>query len=116
MFYVLCRYFETTTYKNAKIFASYCGLVDDALYDYDKIADYYNHTRERVRQIVAKRSFADQYFKMIMTPEWWESYDFQIKGVVTQETSKYDKIRKEERLDIKFKISVAWVIKIFVNP
>lgn len=102
MFYILCRYFEVTTYKNAKIFASFCGLVDDALYDYDKIADYYNQTRERVRQIVAKRSFADQYFKMIMNPEWWESYDLQINSVVTREMSKYDKIRKEERLDISF--------------
>lgn len=102
MFYVLCRYFETTTYNNAKIFASFCGLVDNALYDYDKIADYYNHTRERVRQIVAKRSFADQYFKMIMDPELWESYDLQINGVVTQKTSKYDKICKEERLNISF--------------
>lgn len=102
MFYVLCRYFETTAYKNAKIFASFCGLVNNALYDLDKIADYYNHTRERVRQIVAKRSFADPHFRMIMNPEWWESYDLKISGVVTLETSKYDKIRKEERLDISF--------------
>lgn len=102
MFYILCRYFETTSCKNAKIFASFCGLVDDALYDLYKIADYYNYSRERVRQIVAKRTFADKNFKMIMNSEWWESYDLQINGVVTQETSKYDKISKEERLDISF--------------
>lgn len=102
MFYVLCKYFKTTTLKNAKIFASYCGLVDDALYDLDKIAEYYNYTRERVRQIVAKKSFADKYFKEVMKHEWWEAYDLHINGLITRKTSKFDKICKEERLDISF--------------
>ena len=102
MFYVLCRYFQTTTFKNAKIFASCCGLVDDALYDFDKIAEHYNYTRERVRQIAAKGSFDDKDFKMVMNHELWEAYDLQINGVITWETSNYDKICKEERLDISF--------------
>lgn len=114
MFYVLCRYFETTKHKNARIFASFCGLVDNALYDFDKIADYYNYTRERVRQIVAKRTFADKNFKMVMNPEWWESYDLHINGVVTQETSRYDKVSKEERLDISF-YSYSFLLTLLID-
>lgn len=102
MFYVLCRYFETSTHKKAKIFASLFGLIDGALYDFDKIANYYNYTRERVRQIVAKRSFSDMNFKMVMNSEWWESYDLHVNGVVTLETSKFKEISKEEKLDISF--------------
>lgn len=102
MFYVLHRYFQTTTFKNAMIFASYSGLVDGALYDLDKIADKYDITRERVRQIVAKKSFDDNIFKMIMDTEWWKSYNLKIEGVITQETSDFDKIRTEERLEVSF--------------
>ena len=56
MFYILCRYFNTTTNNNAKIFASYCGLGDEATL----AAARSKFSRERIRQIIGIKSFADQ--------------------------------------------------------
>ena len=114
MFYILCRYFETTNYKNAKIFASFCGMIENSLYDFNKIARYYNYTRERVRQIVSKRTFADKNYKNVMNPDWWESYNLHINGVVTQQSSSFNIISKEEKLNISF-YSYSFLLNLLID-
>lgn len=102
MFYILCIYFKNTDYQNARIFAHYSGLDDNSLFDYSKIGDLYGCSNQRVRQIIGKRDFSDKTFKMIMNPSLWETYSLNFEGVMTENTSYYNSICEEERLNISF--------------
>lgn len=102
MLYILCRYFKDTDNKNAQIIASFYGLNNNPLYDIEKIADKYNNTRERVRQILLYKTISDSVYKKIMEPSLWESYDLQNDGLITIQTSQFKALYKSEKLEISF--------------
>lgn len=102
MFYIFNKYFKSSNNKQACIFASYYGLCENALFNLKKIADYYGCSRERVRQIVYKRSFADKTYKKIINPSLWESYNLNEESIITQYSSKFENIKIEEKTDISF--------------
>ena len=108
MFYILCRYFNTTTNNNAKIFASYCGLGDEATL----AAARSKLSRERIRQIIGIKSFADQDYKNVMNPQWWQPYNLSFTGVLTPKMSQFKNISRREHLSISFN-TYACLVNLF---
>jgi len=103
MFYILSRYFESTTNRKAQIFASYFGLAKDSVFSLDSLAGRYNLSRERVRQILEKRDLGtDDNFKKLVEQKLWQSYNLDFVNYLSTKNSYFNSLIQEEQVNFSF--------------
>ena len=101
MFYILFRYFENTSNRSAEIFASYCGLAGNIVFSMESLAERFNLTRERVRQII-KQGVNDADFEQLLDQKLWQSYNLDFDSFLSNKNSNYRILLNEEQVRFSF--------------
>lgn len=104
MFYLMNRYFQRTDNRSAQIFANYYGMTTDGnSQSIDTIAKTYDLSKERVRQIISKKTFkAENIFHTLIKQSYWSSYLFFSGDYYLLNQSIIDSIRNKEKTDYSF--------------
>lgn len=115
MFYILCRYYENTSNRNAQIFASYYGLTDNPIYSLEGLSKKYKISRERIRQLLIKISYStDDNYRKLMEKSLWQCYGIESVNFQTPQKTLYYNLCKEEQVDFSF-FTYCKILSLFKN-
>ena len=96
MFYILKHYLLISKHREDVIFAMSTGLLDGRCKTLEEIGDYFDLTRERIRQILVKAS------KKLFDDKEWKKYPFMGVDQITRDDELFLDVVNKERIDVSF--------------
>ena len=105
MFFILCYYLRTSSNRNAMIRSMIYGLHDDnKIWSRYSVAAKLGLDAESIRNVIRDRNFTHELdiANMLSNVSWWSSYCIMPKEYMSRESSDYERICEEERVDMSF--------------
>ena len=96
MFYNLWRYLSVSKDRSDIIFAMSTGMLDGHCKTLEEIGEYFDLTRERIRQILVKTS------KKLFEDKDWGKYPFMCLDRITRDNELFLDVVNKERVDLSF--------------
>lgn len=105
LFFILFNYMRLSEEKSNKIFSLLYGIFDGKERTLNELADLMGLTRERIRQITAKKLEVHET-NLIQCDDWGNYADLLALPFITQESEEYNKLKVRERLTFDFRVFV----------
>lgn len=103
MFFVAWIYFTSCGNKAYKLYRDYYGMGLTASPSLEELANEYHLTKERTRQIVTSPQKLSFYGKNpLLMGNQWKAYPFIDGGTVTESSTAFESLAKEEHLNLSF--------------
>lgn len=108
LFFLLYHYMRLSEKQKDYIYSLRYGIFDGNERTLDELADVMKLTRERVRQIVAKK--LEVHETALFTTNNWEQYDSLLSlPYIIEETKEYQDVKQSEHLNFTFRV-FAWLV------
>jgi len=102
MFYITAQYLKNSNYRNDSIYSLYYGISTGTPVSKDEVAEKYQITGERVRQLVSTSNLPPAHKKDMMQKQDWAQYDLMNDIIISIDSSNYLKIHEEENLKFTY--------------
>ena len=96
MFYILRHYLTMSKDKGDVVFAMSTGMLDGRCKTLEELGEYFDLTRERIRQILVKTS------NRLFRDEEWGKYSFSIVNEITRDDKLFLDIVNNEKVRLSF--------------
>lgn len=108
LFFLLYHYMRLSEKKSDNIFSLRYGIFDGTERTLDELAEVTNLSRERVRQIVARK--LEVHDTALFTMNKWNQYDRLLSlPYIIEETIEYQNVKQSEHLNFTFRV-FAWLV------